>query len=336
MRWNLGRGSKVRIWKDCWCGEGVLEQDLNTPTYPLPNPGNTTVDYLLDGNGDWDLMHINNLMPRHVVVEILKIQPPRNRDVEDNPRWVKAHDGDFSIASAYEIIVDHHSQERDWGWIWKLKVPQKLKSFVWVVLHEKLLTNHMRQLRGTIKLNTDGSTRRNGGGGGFGGLFRDETSSWISGYYEKLEICTSLEAELWAIYKGLTIILQRGMNQVVIETDAEQVVQLLSEELREQCLFRGVVEDARIIMRDCDCTIQHIKREANICADALAKLGENQPVELPIVNDPPAEIRNLLIADIVHLSQEVVRTYVATKKKSIADEVGVILQAELKQLVPTP
>ncbi|CAL5436861.1 unnamed protein product [Camellia sinensis] len=162
--------------------------------------------------------------------------------------------------------------------------------------------------QGTIKLNTDGSTRRNGGGGGFGGLFRDETGSWISGYYRKLEICTSLEAELWAVYKGLTIILQRGMNQVVIETDAEQVVQLLSEELRERCPFRGVVEDACIIMRDCNCTIQHIKREANICADALAKLGENQLAELLIVNDPPAEIHNMLIADIVHLSQEVVRT----------------------------
>ena len=62
-------------------------------------------------------------------------------------------------------------------------------------------------------------------------------------------ICTSLEANLWAVYKGLTIILQRGFNQVILETDAEQVVYLLSEDLGERCPFWGIVEDARIIMR---------------------------------------------------------------------------------------
>lgn len=161
---------------------------------------------------------------------------------------------------------------------------------------------------GKIKLNTDGSTRRNGGGGGFGGLFRDEKGTWISGYYGRLEINTSLEAELWVVYKGLTIVLQRGINQVIIETDAEQVVQLLSEDLGERCPFRGIVEDARIIMRGCDCSIQHIRREANICADTLAKLGKNQPTDLLIVNTPPAEIRHLLVVDIVYLSEEGNRT----------------------------
>ncbi|CAL5416069.1 unnamed protein product [Camellia sinensis] len=157
---------------------------------------------------------------------------------------------------------------------------------------------------GKLKLNTDGSTHRLGGGGKFGGVFRNETGSWISGYYGKLEICTSLEVELWAVYKGLTIILQRGFNQVILETDAEQVVQLLSEDLGERCHFWGIVKDARIIMRGCDCTIQHIRREANICADAMAKLGEYQPAELLIVQDPLAELQPLLVEDIVHLSTE--------------------------------
>ncbi|KAL7200926.1 hypothetical protein ACSBR1_032779 [Camellia fascicularis] len=379
---------------------------------------------------------MHTLLPLPLVAKILKIQPPRTTNVEDNPRWVKSPDGEFSTSSAYELIIDHQSQEGDWSWIWKLKVPQKLKSFVWLVLHEKILTNHMRKLRdltndlscpycdsvediehllrfcpkavqvwctvfskdwysnilhlswkdwftrntkkknklhylflvttwtiwknrnkwvfehkntpifesvnsitnfakaivqafnldittslkfksltvwsypsaGKIKLNTDGSTRRNGGGGGFGGLFRDERGSWISGYYGRLEICTSLEAELWAVYKGLTIILQRGFNQVIIETDAKQVVHLLSEELDERCPFRGIVEDARIILRGCDCSIQHIKRDANICVDAMAKFGENQPAELLIVFEPPQEIRSMLIADIVHLSEEGART----------------------------
>ncbi|CAL5322876.1 unnamed protein product [Camellia sinensis] len=35
------------------------------------------------------------------------------------------------------------------------------------------------------------------------------------------------------------------------------------------------------------------RRGGNICADALAKLGANQPAELLIVNDSPSEIRRL-------------------------------------------
>ncbi|CAL5365392.1 unnamed protein product [Camellia sinensis] len=116
-----------------------------------------------------------------------------------------------------------------------------------------------------------------------------------------MERCTSLEAELWAVYKGLTIILQRGMNKVIIETDAEQVVQLLNEEPGAKCPFRGIVEDSRIILRGCECTVQHVRRGGNICADNLAKLGANQPLELLIVNEPPDEIRHALVADLLYL-----------------------------------
>ncbi|XP_028059243.1 uncharacterized protein LOC114262983 [Camellia sinensis] len=268
-----------------------------------------------------------------MVVAILKLQPPRLNAGEDTPRWIKSSDREFSTSSAYDLIIDHHNQEGDWGWIWKLKFPQKLKSFLWLVFHEKIPTNKMRNLRGLIsdpncpycanvediehllwfcpqaiqiwcRVYSKEWTRRHGGGGGFGGLFGDEIGAWISRYYGRLEIYVCLEPELWAVYKGRTIILQRGFNQVIIEMDAKQVTKLLSDDLGERCPFRGIVEDARIIMRGCDCSILHIRREANICADVMAKLGEYQPADLLIVNEPPEELRTLFVADIVHLSKE--------------------------------
>ncbi|KAL7193685.1 hypothetical protein ACSBR2_025324 [Camellia fascicularis] len=71
--------------------------------------------------------------------------------------------------------------------------------------------------------------------------------------YERLENCTSLEVELWAVYKGLTILLQRGMDKVIVETNAEHV-QLLEEGPSEKFPFNGLVEDARIILRDVNVT----------------------------------------------------------------------------------
>ncbi|CAL5415798.1 unnamed protein product [Camellia sinensis] len=154
-----------------------------------------------------------------------------------------------------------------------------------------------------LKLNTDGS-KKIGGDGGFGGLIRDEHGAWVCGYYERLQPGTSLEAELWALYKGLTVILQKGMDNVTIELDTMQVVQLMNEETRDNCPFKNLVEDSKILFRGCQCTVQHVWKEGNLCADALAKFGAQQPEDMLVVNKPPAEIRSLLISDMIGLSRE--------------------------------
>ncbi|PSS36334.1 Ribonuclease H protein [Actinidia chinensis var. chinensis] len=64
-----------------------------------------------------------------------------------------------------------------------------------------------------MKLNTDGSARGDPGPAGYGGVFRDE----LYGYFRKLRDISSLEAEVWGIYKGLTIILENGLNGIDVE-----------------------------------------------------------------------------------------------------------------------
>ncbi|KAL7222903.1 hypothetical protein ACSBR1_024565 [Camellia fascicularis] len=58
----------------------------------------------------------------------------------------------------------------------------------------------------TLKLNTDDGCYKITRLGGFGGLIKDENGAWICGFYGRPENCTSLEVELWAVYKGLTVI----------------------------------------------------------------------------------------------------------------------------------
>ncbi|CAL5366189.1 unnamed protein product [Camellia sinensis] len=85
-----------------------------------------------------------------------------------------------------------------------------------------------------------------------------------------------------------------GMTKVIVKADATQVIKLLEDGLSGDCPFQGLIEDARIIMRGCECTIQHVLREGNSCADAMAKFGAKQPMELLVVNDHPAEVHSLL------------------------------------------
>ncbi|GMP25491.1 hypothetical protein CsSME_00002334 [Camellia sinensis var. sinensis] len=118
---------------------------------------------------------------------------------------------------------------------------------------------------------------------------------YISGGYKlvALENSSSRHKEPGALPRGLTIILQKGFSKVIIEMDAEEVVKLLEEGPGEKHLFRGLVEDSRIIFNGCQCTTQHILREGNLCDDGLAKLGAEQPEDILVVNDLPAEIRAL-------------------------------------------
>ncbi|KAL7198980.1 hypothetical protein ACSBR2_021298 [Camellia fascicularis] len=83
-----------------------------------------------------------------------------------------------------------------------------------------------------------------------------------------------------------------------------QVVTLLEEETEANSPFKGLIEDAKIIMRECECTVQHVFKEGNLCADALAKFGAEQPEDILVVNKPPAEIRSLLVVDIVSTPRE--------------------------------
>ena len=75
-------------------------------------------------------------------------------------------------------------------------------------------------------MNTDGSARGDPGPAGYGGVFRDE----LYGYYGKLRDISSLEAEVWGIYKGLAIILEKGLNGIEVEIDSEEAMKLIQED----------------------------------------------------------------------------------------------------------
>lgn len=75
-----------------------------------------------------------------------------SEDVQVNGRlgWGLEDTGDFSIRSAYEVMVscDHNSQSVDWNLIWRLKVPMRITMFIWLVHHDRILTNVERARRG--------------------------------------------------------------------------------------------------------------------------------------------------------------------------------------------
>ncbi|GMP89357.1 hypothetical protein CsSME_00040977 [Camellia sinensis var. sinensis] len=308
VKCEIGNGKNVDVWKDWWCGNKPLVDLVSDTQQSNHNKSDgLTVNNIINEQGNWDVVKMNEIFSPNISTLIHKLPRPPTADM-DTRTGRGSSDGVFTTSSAYNIISGNLSIEEDWNWLWKLRLPQKLKSFLWTALHGKLLTNQSREkkgltsdplclscnevedmnhllepatkpkLFGRIKLNTDGCRKL--GGGGFGGLFGDVAGAWVFGYYGRLQDGTSLENELWAIYKGLIVLLQRGMNKVIIETDA-----LLEEETETNLPYKGLIEDAKIIMPGCEYTVQLVLKEGNLCAGALAKLGAEQPEDILVVNE---------------------------------------------------
>lgn len=284
----------------------------------------------------------------------------------DHPSWKGSLHGNFSVSAAYKMINGQDTDPNGWKWFWKLKIPEKLKSFIWIILHNKLPTNQLRALRGmttqdscprcnagpedinhlfrvcpkaadhwratvfgqsmrgnldssivdwcgknlgkskilvvvlgslgtsyslpqfgkiwkdrniksfdnldsnpsvsskrsydyafeiveafksplmtghqnprltkwvspcagSIKLNVDGCWYSADRNAGLGGIFRDKNGTWMLGFYGKLDAESSTAAEIWSIYRGLTIILEKGLVNVEIESDSLVAVNLVNE-----------------------------------------------------------------------------------------------------------
>lgn len=73
---------------------------------------------------------------------------------------------------------------------------------------------------GWIKLNVDGCSKGNPGMAGAGGAIRDNMGSWIGGFARNIGICSSVTAELWAIYIGLQLVWAKGFRKVLLESDS--------------------------------------------------------------------------------------------------------------------
>lgn len=63
--------------------------------------------------------------------------------------WMDARVGKFTVKSAYNLangLVEENNWE-GWKMVWKIKAQQRVKVFLWIMVHGKLLTNLERWRR---------------------------------------------------------------------------------------------------------------------------------------------------------------------------------------------
>ena len=162
------------------------------------------------------------------------------------------------------------------------------------------VTDHRRVLkairwerpnRGWIKLNTDGSSSGNPRPVGCGGILRVDNGIWVCGFSKKIGTTTSFVAELWAVREGLSLCLQRNFPAVVLELDAKSIFEVLVNPNQANNIISAILDDCRQMMIQIpQIRVRHCYREANRCANKLARMGVQQLVDFCLYEDSPQEL----------------------------------------------
>uniref|UniRef100_A0A2N9HAG3 Uncharacterized protein n=1 Tax=Fagus sylvatica TaxID=28930 RepID=A0A2N9HAG3_FAGSY len=151
------------------------------------------------------------------------------------------------------------------------------------------------------KLNSDGSFVHNIGIAGGGGLIRNSDGDWIMGYARNIGATSSEAAELWALRDGLTLCHQLQLTAVEVELDAKLIVNAITNNSCCHSALSPLIDDCRKLLSQLpQAKVLHCYREANFCADALAKMGTSLEQDFILYPLPPTHV-NLLDKDILGL-----------------------------------
>ncbi|MBA0589994.1 hypothetical protein Gorai_018715 [Gossypium raimondii] len=97
----------------------------------------------VDPDGCWKWSKLRHYFSSEILDYIVVCHPPNDTLGNDTRLWRPNVNGRFSIKAAYKSIVQFdvsHVNTR-WKEIWNNALPPRIKHFLWLVMHRRLLTN---------------------------------------------------------------------------------------------------------------------------------------------------------------------------------------------------
>ena len=148
MIWRIGNGQLVRIKENKWLPMKASSSIISPLPTILPE---TRVCSLIDADlRVWKAELIRELFLPSKASVIMGI-PLSIRNTIDREVWAYSPSGVFTTSSAYNLLAasttvtnarssNLESQKRFWRAIWHLRVPNKIKHFVWKACNNALPT----------------------------------------------------------------------------------------------------------------------------------------------------------------------------------------------------
>ncbi|XP_021826692.1 uncharacterized protein LOC110767455 [Prunus avium] len=178
--------------------------------------------------------------------------------------WGPNPNGSFTIKSAYNIQIQdrpfypHADMLKK---MWKLDIPPKVKIFAWMLIWNRL----------QIKVKFDGSFMNSQASTGF--VIRDCDGHVLLA--DSNNICEKSinVAESVALRDGLVAAIERLWDQIVIEDDSKLIIDSILKKASPPWSIQLIIQDIWSLSSSVNSVrFQHVFREANFTADAVAKL----------------------------------------------------------------
>ncbi|XP_074267507.1 uncharacterized protein LOC141590888 [Silene latifolia] len=380
----VGNGRRTLFWDQQWV-DGVCLSDHAIAPIPGTLINATVSDMWCEGNG-WNWEQFADFLPQPILQKIASISLVPDPGQEDTLYWQGTSSGKFSLKTALGFLNETAPSQAPetplWRTIWRLPVQQKVRMFLWLAGHGRLMVNVNRVRRnmgdnplcprcneedetiehllrscqnasndvevnakdwplvfaitnwwiwkwrnnivfgrdnenpsqphlflrqqfettrkafnnfdilippprphnveihvrwdpppyGWIMLNTDGASKGNPGPAGGGGVFRNASGDLISAYYLSCGVCSSMKAELIALFAGLENAKTMNISRLMINMDNDPCIKLINEDQLVSNSLKFIVERCKRLIRDTNWTVklEHIYREGNRAADLLA------------------------------------------------------------------
>ncbi|CAJ2658831.1 uncharacterized protein LOC123896880 [Trifolium pratense] len=109
-----------------------------------------TVHDLVDGNGKWNWSLFDSWIPADCCKKIAAILPPNDDYGGDERVSIGGSTQQFSVANIYNNLCGFNEKDVNTIWmkIWRLKVPERVRTLIWLIFHKRLLTNSLKSKMG--------------------------------------------------------------------------------------------------------------------------------------------------------------------------------------------
>lgn len=148
---RIRNGTNTRFWLDVWCGHDVLINSATQEVH-LQMINDKVRDYW-DNERGWKWSILENYISKATYDSLKAIVLFREDGTEDSWCWGLEETGSFSVKSAYFSFHEESAhKDSDWQLIWKLKIPNRICHFLWLVKHRAIMTN-MERIRRCLTRN---------------------------------------------------------------------------------------------------------------------------------------------------------------------------------------
>lgn len=127
------------LWYDDWMGS--KKSCYRVPFVHISDTLLTVVD--IWKHGTWYFQELYTPLPSSIRTKICLISVPSNPDGSDTPQGSHTIDGVFSSQSAYAFLAGEGTASHNpcWKQIWRTKVPERIRFFLWQIAREVIPTN---------------------------------------------------------------------------------------------------------------------------------------------------------------------------------------------------